>query len=161
MTESPSTMFRRLGLTRPRGVGVLFAIGSTTSSMPVRRPERTCPNANIKWRYGWDLVFHLGVNVETSSRPRAMAAELTLRRFFIEIPVVVLGLVIFRVVGGLERRCKLASRIKLYSFFECPRCRVEYLRGKPEEIENSRNKNELQIATDGWPGGVSTIRHRN
>lgn len=65
-----------------------------------------------------------------------MAAELTYRTIFSLIPVVVLGLVMFRVVGGLE---DVQSRVEnqLYSFFGVPEIPTEYLRDPTAEEDAS------------------------
>jgi len=111
----------------------------------VRRPREELSKRQHQVRYGWDLVVHCGRQLERH-RAEGMAAELTYRTIFSLIPVVVLGLVIFRVVGGLE---DVQTRVEnqLYSFFGVPEIPSEYLREQAEEIELAKQETELQIAT--------------
>src|SRR5690606_1081957 len=66
-------------------------------------------------------------------RAEGMAAELTYRTIFSLIPVVVLSLVMFRVVGGVEE-VQASLENQLYSFFGVPEVPEAY--GiDPEEAE--------------------------
>ncbi|MEM1226777.1 MAG: YihY family inner membrane protein [Planctomycetota bacterium] len=79
-------------------------------------------------RYGADLMVHCW---RRSARHRAegMAAELTYRTIFALIPVVVLGLVLFRVFGGLDD-VQLRVENQLFSFFGVPEIPTEYLQAR-------------------------------
>ncbi len=74
----------------------------------------------LQRRFGaaWELVVHC---YQELGRVRAsgMAAELTYRTIFSLVPVVVLGLVMFRIVGGLEEVQRTVEN-QLYSFFGVP-----------------------------------------
>lgn len=91
----------------------------------VRRPREELSRRQHQLRYLWDLVVHCGRQL-VAHRAEGMAAELTYRTIFSLIPVVVLGLVMFRVVGGLE---DVQTRVEnqLYSFFGVPEIPTEYL----------------------------------
>lgn len=91
----------------------------------VRRPREELSRRQHQLRYVWDLMHHCGRQL-AEHRAEGMAAELTYRTIFSLIPVVVLGLVMFRVVGGLE---DVQSRVEgqLYSFFGVPEIPTEYL----------------------------------
>jgi membrane protein len=73
---------------------------------------------NGKLRHAWDLTVHCWVQLQRL-RAEGMAAELTYRTIFSLIPVVVLGLVMFRIVGGLQ---EVQGQVEnqLYSFFGVP-----------------------------------------
>jgi membrane protein len=63
-----------------------------------------------------------------------MAAELTYRTIFALVPVVVLGLVMFRIVGGLDEIQNTVEN-QLYSFFGVPEIPEEYLQPRVEPAE--------------------------
>ncbi|SMP63323.1 membrane protein [Neorhodopirellula lusitana] len=102
----------------------------------IRRPREELSRRQHQVRYIWDLVVHCARQL-TEHRAEGMAAELTYRTIFSLIPVVVLGLVMFRVVGGLE---DVQSRVEnqLYSFFGVPEIPTQYLRDQIEEIESEQ-----------------------
>ncbi len=81
----------------------------------VRHPHEKLTRGQHQVRYAWDLGVHCYRQL-IRHRAEGMAAELTYRTIFSLIPVVVLGLVMFRVVGGLE---EVQSKVEdqLYSFF--------------------------------------------
>lgn len=91
----------------------------------VRRPREQLSRRQHQLRYLWDLVAHCGRQL-VEHRAEGMAAELTYRTIFSLIPVVVLGLVMFRVVGGLED-VQVRVENQLYSFFGVPEIPSEYL----------------------------------
>ncbi|MEM9825372.1 MAG: YhjD/YihY/BrkB family envelope integrity protein [Planctomycetota bacterium] len=76
------------------------------------------PRRVLEWGYyGWDQLQR--------HRAEGMAAELTYRTIFSLVPLVVLGLVTFRIVGGLN---EVQSQVEnqLYSFFGVPEIPGEY-----------------------------------
>ena len=92
-------------------------------------------------------------------RAEGMAAELTYRTIFSLIPVVVLGLVMFRVVGGLDDvQAKVENQ--LYSFFGVPEIPEEYL--TPRQFDDdtvpggAESENEA-TETDLVDGEQSTV----
>lgn len=93
----------------------------------VTRPRAELTRRQHQVRYAWELVVHCGRQLRRH-RAEGMAAELTYRTIFALIPVVVLGLVLFRVVGGLE---DVQTRVEdqLYSFFGVPEIPAGYDEG--------------------------------
>ena len=84
----------------------------------VRRPREQLTRGQHNVRYTWDLGVHCWRQL-LRHRTEGMAAELTYRTIFSLIPVVVLGLVMFRVVGGLDEVQQNVEN-QLYSFFGVP-----------------------------------------
>lgn len=84
----------------------------------VRRPRAELTRRQRQVRYAWELVAHCW-RVLRRHRAEGMAAELTYRTIFSLIPLVVLGLVTFRVFGGLNQ---IETRVEdqIYSFFGVP-----------------------------------------
>ncbi len=84
----------------------------------VKSPESDLSKVQQRFRYVYELVSHCRGEL-TRIRAGGMAAELTYRSIFSLIPVLVLALVMFRVVGGLE---DVQARVEnqLYSFFGVP-----------------------------------------
>ena len=92
--------------------------GSAFFIEALRKPVDQLTRAQRFIRRSWQLgSFAYGQL--TRHRAEGMAAELTYRTIFSLIPVVVLGLVMFRVFGGLE---KVQTQVEdqLYSFFGVP-----------------------------------------
>jgi len=81
-------------------------------------PDEELTRIQKRLRYSFELVSHCHSELNRV-RAEGMAAELTYRTIFSLIPVVVLGLVMFRVVGGLD---EMQSQVEdqLYSFFGVP-----------------------------------------
>lgn len=94
----------------------------------LRRPRAELTRGQRKVRSAWELGAHCW-RVLCRHRAEGMAAELTYRTIFSLIPLVVLGLVMFRVVGGLE---DVQSKVEeeLYVFFGVPD--VAYSQPLPE-----------------------------
>lgn len=90
----------------------------------VGAPETELTRIQKRLRYAYELVSHCRAEL---SRVRAdgMAAELTYRTIFSLIPVVVLGLVMFRVIGGLDDMQEKVED-QLYSFFGVPDVPEDY-----------------------------------
>ena len=88
------------------------------------RPRQELTRRQNQLRYAGELVVHCGRQLQRH-RAEGMAAELTYRTIFALIPVVVLGLVLFRVVGGLD---DVRNRVEnqLYSFFGVPEVPADY-----------------------------------
>jgi membrane protein len=86
---------------------MLMAEGITTPPTPMTVWQSSCALAAHCWR---QLQRH---------RAEGMAAELTYRTIFALVPLFVLGLVLFRVVGGLE---DVQQRVEeqLFSYFGVP-----------------------------------------
>jgi membrane protein len=84
----------------------------------VLRPRVELTRRQRQMRYAWELVAHCW-RVLQRHRAEGMAAELTYRTIFSLIPLVVLGLVTFRVFGGLN---EIEARVEdqIYSFFGVP-----------------------------------------
>ncbi len=91
----------------------------------VRSPREQLSRGQHFVRYSWDLTIHCWRQLQRH-RAEGMAAELTYRTIFSMIPVVVLGLVMFRVFGGLnDVQDKVEN--ELYSFFGVPDIPADYL----------------------------------
>lgn len=84
----------------------------------VRGPAAELTRHQRKLRRAWDLGTHC-LRVLQRHRAEGMAAELTYRTIFSLIPLVVLSLVTFRVVGGLDE-VERQVEDQLYSFFGVP-----------------------------------------
>ncbi len=89
----------------------------------VRSPREQLTRGQHQVRFAWELAIYCGRQL-IRHRAEGMAAELTYRTIFALIPVVVLGLVMFRVFGGLE---DVQSKVEdqLYSFFGVPEVSYE------------------------------------
>ena len=90
-------------------------------------------------RYGWrQLQQH---------RAEGMAAELAYRTIFSLVPLVVLGLVTFRIVGGLD---EVQSQVEnqLYSFFGVPDIPDNYVEAVTETVEEI-DEAQRALADDG------------
>ncbi len=81
-------------------------------------PESELTQIQKRLRYAYELVSHCRAEL-IRVRAEGMAAELTYRTIFSLIPVLVLALVMFRLVGGLG---DIQSKVEdqLYSFFGVP-----------------------------------------
>jgi membrane protein len=114
----------------------------------IRQPREELSKRQHQLRYGWDLIVYCGHQLQRH-RAEGMAAELTYRTIFSLIPVVVLGLVMFRIVGGLE---DVQSRVEsqLYSFFGVPEIPTQYLREQAEVLETeskfAKQKSQQRIS---------------
>ena len=97
----------------------------------VRSPREQLSRGQHFVRHSWELTAHCWRQLQRH-RAEGMAAELTYRTIFSLIPVVVLGLVMFRVVGGLE---DVQSKVEnqLYSFFGVPEIPAAYLEPRPDD----------------------------
>ena len=84
----------------------------------IRSPREQLSRGQQFLRKSFELVVYCYRQLQRQ-RAEGMAAELTYRTIFALIPVVVLGLVLFRVVGGLEDvQAKVENQ--LFSFFGVP-----------------------------------------
>lgn len=124
----------------------------------VRRPREQLTRGQANVRYTWELAAHCWRQL-LRHRAEGMAAELTYRTIFSLIPVVVLGLVMFRVVGGLDDvQAKVENQ--LYSFFGVPEIPEEYL--TPRQFDDdtvpggAESENEA-TETDLVDGEQSTV----
>ncbi len=100
------------------------------------------------WQMGWELAVYVWRQF-VRHRAEGMAAELTYRTIFSLIPVVVLGLVMFRIVGGLE---DVQSKVEeqLYSFFGVPIVPDTYIGDTPvSEHEHQLPPNWLSSKQEG------------
>ena len=105
----------------------------------VRRPREQLTRGQHNVRFAWELGGHCWRQL-LRHRAEGMAAELTYRTIFSLIPVVVLGLVMFRVVGGLDEvQAKVEDQ--LYSFFGVPEIPEEYMQARDYEDEISADEN--------------------
>jgi membrane protein len=107
----------------------------------VRSPNDQLTRGQKFIRQSWQLAAYCWRQLQFH-RAEGMAAELTYRTVFSLIPVVVLGLVMFRIVGGLEEvQDKVENQ--LYSFFGVPEIPDAYLtplaREPAEAIVESSN----------------------
>src|SRR6056297_1407723 len=84
----------------------------------VRRPREQLSRGQHFLRHAWDVTVHCWKQLQYH-RAEGMAAELSYRTIFALIPVVVLGLVMFRIFGGLSEVQNQVEN-QLYSFFGVP-----------------------------------------
>lgn len=106
----------------------------------VRRPREQLTRGQHNVRFAWELGAHCWRQL-LRHRAEGMAAELTYRTIFSLIPVVVLGLVMFRVVGGLDDvQAKVENQ--LYSFFGVPEIPDEYLRPRTDVAEPNNGETD-------------------
>ena len=84
----------------------------------IAAPDEELTKIQKRLRYVFELVTHCRAEL-IRIRAEGMAAELTYRTIFSLIPVVVLALIMFRVVGGLD---DVQGKVEdqLYSFFGVP-----------------------------------------
>lgn len=96
----------------------------------VRRPREELSRRQHQLRYAWEITVHCWRQL-IRHRAEGMAAELTYRTIFSLIPLVVLGLVMFRIVGGLD---DVQQKVEdsLYSFFGVPE--IPQIYTSPEEV---------------------------
>ena len=121
----------------------------------VRHPHEKLSRGQHQVRYAWDLGVHCYRQL-MRHRAEGMAAELTYRTIFSLIPVVVLGLVMFRIFGGLEEvQGKVENQ--LYTFFigvhEIPDA---YLSPEVETIDGDGG-GESSTDDPADAGGSSTV----
>ena len=83
-----------------------------------RNPRTELSRRQHQVRYAWEVITYCGRQL-IRHRAEGMAAELTYRTIFALMPLVVLGLVMFRIVGGLED-VQTTVENELYSFFGVP-----------------------------------------
>lgn len=107
----------------------------------IRSPREQLSRGQQFLRKSIELVVYCYRQLQRQ-RADGMAAELTYRTIFALIPVVVLGLVMFRVVGGLEDvQAKVENQ--LFSFFGVPDVTEGYdLVLPPESIEPTTETGE-------------------
>lgn len=91
----------------------------------VHSPREELTRQQHRVRYAWELTVYCGKQL-AYHRAEGMAAELTYRSIFALIPVVALGLVLFRVVGGLDDFYSNVEN-QLYSFFGVPEIPEDYV----------------------------------
>ncbi|MEM9588466.1 MAG: YhjD/YihY/BrkB family envelope integrity protein [Planctomycetota bacterium] len=116
----------------------------------VRRPREQLSRGQAQLRYAWELTLHCGRQL-SRHRAEGMAAELTYRTIFSLIPVVVLGLVMFRIVGGLEDvQGKVENQ--LFSFFGVPELPTEYLDPVAETTVDPQEESQ-DVAEDPGEAG--------
>lgn len=108
-------------------------------------PEEELTQMQLRLRWAARLVSHCYEQL-VSVRAEGMAAELTYRTIFSLIPVVVLSLVMFRVVGGLEE-VQTSLENQLYSFFGVPDVPASY--GLDPEDAAPEDAPPEQVAADG------------
>ncbi len=84
----------------------------------VRSPRQELDRRQHQLRNAWDMGLYCWRQL-VRHRAEGMAAELTYRTIFSLIPVVVLGLVMFRIFGGLES-VQVRVENQLYTFFGVP-----------------------------------------
>ena len=87
----------------------------------IRQPTDELKGAQWSLRYMIDLVRHCAREL-ARDRAEEMAAALSYRTIFALVPLFVLALVMFRVVGVLTT-CRRPFRAISMTFLGCPRCR--------------------------------------
>ncbi|TWU48714.1 ribonuclease BN/unknown domain fusion protein [Rubripirellula tenax] len=108
----------------------------------VRSPHDQLTPRQHTVRRCWELTCHCWRQLQRH-RAEGMAAELTYRTIFSLIPVVVLGLVMFRIVGGLE---EVQGQVEnqLYSFFGVPEVPGDYGRTNLAEQQADDIRSSLE-----------------
>jgi membrane protein len=129
----------------------------STFNHVVGAPETELTRIQKRLRYAFELISHCRTEL-ARVRAEGMAAELTYRTIFSLIPVVVLALVMFRVVGGLDDvQAKVEDQ--LYSFFGVPDVPDVYTDDIDDPLEDaeglsktyqplSQKLNEIAVAPD-------------
>ena len=116
----------------------------------VKNPREKLTRGQHNVRYAWDLAAHCWRQL-LRHRAEGMAAELTYRTIFSLIPVVVLSLVMFRVVGGLDDVQQKVEN-QLFSFFGVPEIGDEYGRqnfvDEQEQVDPSDEQNDAATNVD-------------
>ncbi len=97
----------------------------------VRSPREQLSRGQYFVRHSWELAAYCYRQLQRH-RAEGMAAELTYRTIFSLVPVVVLALVMFRIVGGLEEVQNTVEN-QLYSFFGVPEIPEEYITPSVDE----------------------------
>lgn len=106
----------------------------------IRSPREQLSRGQQFLRKSFELVVYCYRQLQRQ-RADGMAAELTYRTIFALIPVVVLGLVMFRVVGGLEDvQAKVENQ--LFSFFGVPDVTAGYEPLQPTGLVEPTPKTE-------------------
>ncbi|MDE0862822.1 MAG: YihY/virulence factor BrkB family protein [Rubripirellula sp.] len=111
----------------------------------IRSPREQLSRGQQFVRKSCELVVYCYRQLQRQ-RAEGMAAELTYRTIFALIPVVVLGLVLFRVVGGLE---DVQSKVEnqLFSFFGVPEITAGY--APLDSIETSGDAPTIDVPKSG------------
>ena len=122
----------------------------------IRSPREQLSRGQQFLRKTLELVVYCYRQLQRQ-RADGMAAELTYRTIFALIPVVVLGLVMFRVVGGLEDvQAKVENQ--LFSFFGVPDVTEGYAPlPTTGVIEPSRSMNQV-LSNDSPSAGPSDVQ---
>lgn len=112
----------------------------------VRGPREQLTDLQHIVRQSWELTVYCWRQLQRH-RAEGMAAELSYRTIFSLIPVVVLSLVMFRIVGGLE---EVQSQVEnqLYSFFGVPEIPDEYLAPQDSTLQPPLLVGESNGVTD-------------
>ncbi len=114
----------------------------------VRSPSEQLSRGQQFVRQSWELAVYCWRQLQYH-RAEGMAAELTYRTVFSLIPVVVLGLVMFRIFGGLEE-VQNKVEYQLYSFFGVPEIPDAYL--SPVEREEESAETAAESADESGDG---------
>ncbi len=112
----------------------------------VRRPREQLTRGQHFVRFSWELIAHCYRQL-VHHRAEGMAAELTYRTIFSLIPVVVLGLVMFRIVGGLDDVQQKVEN-QLYSFFGVPEIPSAYIVAPTNESNPISKPNDREIVNE-------------
>lgn len=120
----------------------------------IRGPHEQRTRGQNFVRNSWELTAHCWRQLQRH-RAEGMAAELTYRTIFSLIPVVVLGLVTFRVVGGLSEVQSTVEN-QLYSFFGVPEIPVGYADAGSADFEAEVEAAEEEVATTETPSDESS-----
>ncbi|MGI9472894.1 MAG: YhjD/YihY/BrkB family envelope integrity protein [Rubripirellula sp.] len=120
----------------------------------VRSPREQLSRGQQFVRQSAELAVHCYRQLQRQ-RAEGMAAELTYRTIFALIPVVVLGLVMFRIVGGLEDvQGKVENQ--LFSFFGVPEIPEGYM--SDDRFRSKTNaESESETGLEGEDGTLTPI----
>lgn len=113
----------------------------------VKSPSEQLSRGQQFTRRSWELAVYCWRQLQYL-RAEGMAAELTYRTVFSLIPVVVLGLVMFRIFGGLEE-VQNKVEYQLYSFLGVPEIPPSYLQAIGEEEERMKDEGEKDEGVAG------------
>ncbi len=124
----------------------------------VRSPSEKLSRGQQFVRQSWELAVYCWRQLQFH-RAEGMAAELTYRTVFALIPVVVLGLVMFRIFGGLDE-VQNKVEYQLYSFFGVPEIPDDtYV--SPATLEKSQQSEDATITLNATqsddPGGTQMM----
>ncbi|QDS95635.1 ribonuclease BN/unknown domain fusion protein [Roseimaritima multifibrata] len=121
----------------------------------VRQPRDELTRRQRQLRYLSDLAVHCW-RVLRRHRAEGMAAELTYRTIFALIPLTVLGLVMFNIVGGMD---EIRDRVEeqLYGFFGVPDVSYRTAENPLDEATERQAADSIRLALSNTIDKVASL----